>query len=303
MRALVTGAAGFVGSRLCQLLLDEGLEVITQVEGGRFDPLGSTRISGRLCDPAFCAKLETDVDVVFHLASEASQARFISAPKSTLERDFTSLTNVLEQCMVRPPRRFVYVSSALVYETEHAAPKTESSVIRASSLYASSKISGEALVTAYAGRSAFDYVLARPFNVYGPGQDPGSVVAEFIQMGCQGDIKVRDPYPVRDFIHVLDLCRALFAMASSEACANQPLNVGTGIGRTIGEVAEEIGSVFSQTGKRPDIVLPLPASRADVEPRVDSLVADIRRIEDALNWKPQIEFADGIAATINRMSL
>lgn len=302
MRALVTGAAGFVGSWLCQFLLNEGIEVIAQVEGGRFSALGSNQMPGRLADPAFCKMLTTDVDVVFHLASEASQARFMSAPQLTLARDFTSLTNVLEACVLRPPKRFVYISSALIYETTHDCPKIESSPTRASSFYASSKISGEALVTAYADSSDFDFVLARPFNVYGHGQDPSAVVAEFMQMGRQGEIKVRNPFPVRDFIHVSDLCRALLAMAKSNTCGNQILNVGTGIGRTIGEVAEEISLAFQQTGKRPRIALPSPPSLSGAEPQVESLVADISKIRDTLNWKPRIEFANGIAATISHLS-
>lgn len=298
VKALVTGAGGFIGRWLCRILAENGYDVTSQSERelpGSWGP--RTGLVGSLADERFHKSLPTDVDAVFHLASEASQAAFRASPQRTLSRDFTSLINVLARCATCGPARFVYVSSALVYDRTDSAPKTEEARVGAWSYYAASKISSEALSTAYASASGFQCTIARLFNVYGPDQTALAVVPELIAKGRRGRIEIRAANPVRDFVHVVDVCLALIKMAASASAQGATLNVGTGIGRSIGQVGEEIGAALAAVGNRPEVAVARKGAELTVD-RTDHLVADISKIGTMLQWQPRIPFSEGIAAIV-----
>ena len=177
-RVLVTGADGFIGSHLTQLLLDEGYSVRALslynsfgVNGWLEDVAASERleiVSGDVRDPAFCRMISRDVDTIFHLAALIAIPYSYVAPDSYVDTNIRGTLNMLQAARDCGVRRIIVTSTSEVYGTAIEVPITEHHPRQPQSPYSATKIGADALALSFYNAFSTPVVIARPFNTYGP---------------------------------------------------------------------------------------------------------------------------------------
>ena len=246
LRILVTGGAGYIGSHLVERLIRDGYNPITVLDNlsrGRTSNLaggwGSIRfVKGDIRDENTVTKLMQNTDLVFHLAA---QSNVIGAFQDV---DYSSSTNivgtavVLQAARAAGVRRVVFTSSREVYGDPSRLPVSETAPLSPKNAYGMSKVAGEMCCTMSAGQSPETAIL-RLANVYGA-RDYGRVIPLFIESALNGlPLTIYGGNQILDFVHVGHVVDALMKAACGEHVAG-PVNVGSGKGTTIVELAERI---------------------------------------------------------------
>jgi dTDP-glucose 4,6-dehydratase len=300
--ALVTGGAGFIGSHLCERLLEEGTRVVC-VDNFCTGRAGNVR--HLLDDPGFTLKaadlveplrLSEHVDVVFHLASAASPVDYMRLPVETLEAGSLGTRHALAVAE-RDGARFVLASTSEVYGDPLEYPQRESywgnvNPVGPRSVYDESKRYAESLTMAYHRARGADVGIARIFNTYGPRlrSDDGRVIPTFINQALAGEplTVAGDGHQTRSVCYVDDTVRGLMALADSDATG--PVNIGSDEELTVLSLAEYVRNF---TGSASEIVF--------VERPADDPVfrrPDLRLAESLLGWRPRIRLREGIRRTV-----
>lgn len=300
-RALVTGGAGFVGSHLCDRLLDDGWQVTA------LDSLVTGRVANltHLSDHPRFTFLEADVrdpvdwsgDCLFHLASRASPAAYDRARVDTLTTNAQGTLRMLEVAR-RTGARFVLASTSEVYGDPEQHPQREDYPGRVNptgprSCYDEGKRYAEALVAAAVHEWGIDARIARIFNTYGPRMDPedGRVVVAFMQALIGGR-----PLPVfgdgrqtRSLCYVDDLVNGLIRLADRPGLAGEVINLGNPDERTILDLADLVQRIAGRTvGVEHRPALPDDPHRRSPD------IAKARRL---LDWAPQVTLEEGLRRT------
>jgi UDP-glucuronate 4-epimerase len=301
MRALVTGAAGFIGSRLAARLLDDGHEVrgvdaLTPSydpddKRANLDPLrdreGFEFAEADLRD----APLEplVEVDAVFHLAAQPGvRSSWGESFADYAGHNVLATQRLLEACRdAAQAPSFVMASSSSVYGEAERHPTPEDLMPRPVSPYGVTKLAAEALLTAYAANFGLNGVTLRYFTVYGPGQRPDMAFHRFIRAALSGDaIEVfGDGEQTRDVTFVDDAVDATIA-AASVVGAPGPINVGGGSQVALNEVLDAIERITERE---------LRVERRDAAPGdVRHTSADLERARRLLGYSPQVGLEDGL---------
>lgn len=302
MRALVTGGAGFLGSHLCEALLDRGDTVVCvdDLSTGRINNIAAfsnhPRFTFLRSDVSTSLRLRGRLDLVAHLASPASPPDYHRLPLETLAVGSRGTENALKLAAVKGAR-FVLASTSEVYGDPTVHPQTESywgnvSSIGPRSVYDEAKRFAEAISMAYARSLGVNVGIIRIFNTFGPRMraEDGRVVSSFIAQALNGDPLTiyGDGRQTRSFCYVDDLVRGIVAMADSQETG--PINLGNPVERTVQELAE--------------LVLELTGSASPIEFHqlpVDDPTRrrpDISLAEDRLGWHPQISTEEGLHHTV-----
>lgn len=288
MRALVTGAAGFVGRHLVPQLEATGYEVTaTDLELDVSD------------EAAVCARVEALVpDVIVHLAAIASPPQAARAPELTYRVNFLGTRSVLEAAVRHAPEaRVLLVCSADAYgSSAPGSPAfTETAPLRPASPYARSKAAGELLGGAYAARG-LNVVSTRSFNHTGPGQSDAFVLSSFAKQAAEIAAGEREPLmrvgnldSVRDFLDVGDVVRAYVALCDRAVLANV-YNVASGTGVRVGDALDIILRV---AGVSPEVEI----DRARHRP-TDHAVGDAARLHAATGWEPIVPLEETLRGVV-----
>jgi len=299
MKCLVTGAAGFIGSHLTDLLLAEGHDVIAldDLSTGRLANLedarrhrGFTWIEADIADQRATVDLPA-VDWVFHIAGRADLVPSIEKPDEYFRVNVTGTFLALEYARKAAVRRFVYTASSTCYGTAKQVPTPEEYPCLPRHPYGLTKYLGEQLVIHWAQVYKLPAVSLRLFNVYGPRSRTtgtyGAVFGVFLRQKLAGApfTVVGDGTQTRDFTYVSDIARAFLAAATADNVSGEIFNVGSGDTYSINRLVELLGGESIFIPKRPG------------EP--DCTFADIRKITTAFKWKPQIGFEEGVARMLN----
>ena len=301
---LVTGGAGFIGSHVTERLVKLGhrVRVVDNLSTGRRENLahldGSIELMvGDLVDPEVCRRAVDGMQVVFHIAALPSVPRSLADPWASHNANVNSTLQLLLACKDSGVERVVYSSSSSVYGDTPRLPKTETAEPLPRSPYATSKLSGEQYVLAFARAGILPGVALRYFNVFGPRQDPASPYAAVIPLFYLGAINGRpiavfgDGEQTRDFTYVANVVDAnlLAATRPVNAVSGQAVNVGAGdrtsLNTLIG-MMEEVSGIDITREYRP----PRPG---DVR---DSL-ASLSRAKRVLRYTPQVKLREGLEAT------
>jgi nucleoside-diphosphate-sugar epimerase len=306
MRALVTGCAGFIGSRLTETLLQDGDHVVgvdcfnenygrseklRNIEHARewnefeFVPIDLSR--GELQD------LVADCDVVFHLAAEPGvRASWGTRFDAYLRNNVLATQHLLEAARSWPDKRFVYASSSSIYGQAETLPTPEDVTPQPFSPYGTTKLAGEHLCQLYHGNYGVQTVSLRYFSVYGPRQRPDMAFSTFCRAVVRGErITVfGDGRQTRDFTYVDDVVAATRAAAAAKGVEGGVYNVGGGSRISLADAIELLGEL----AERPLEVDNLAAQEGDVR----DTGADIERARRDLGFDPQTDFATGLAAEL-----
>ncbi|WP_347841249.1 UDP-glucuronic acid decarboxylase family protein [uncultured Draconibacterium sp.] len=303
-RILVTGGAGFVGSHLCERLLDEGNEVICL--DNYFT--GKKRKIIHLLDNPFFELIRHDVtqpyfievDEIYNLACPASPVHYQYNPIKTIKTSVMGAVNMLGLAK-RIKAKILQASTSEVYGDPAIHPQTEDywgnvNPIGIRSCYDEGKRCAESLFVNYHAQNEVLIKIIRIFNTYGPKMEPddGRVVSNFIIQALQGqDITIfGDGQQTRSFQYVSDLVEGMIRMMATEDSFTGPINIGNPGEFTMLELASEIIDI---TGSKSKIIhLPLP--KDDPTQRQP----DITLAKEKLNgWEPKIPLRDGLTKTIN----
>jgi UDP-glucose 4-epimerase len=287
MRVVITGGAGFIGRHLVQRYVASGHETLIvddfSASSARDLPPGVELIRADIADPATGRRLaRAHPDVVIHAAAQVSVSRSLRNPTRDRELNVVGTENVLRGA--RGARRFVFVSSGGAVYGE-AVTAREGDPARPVNFYGVHKWTAER----YVMLSGLPYAIARPANVYGPGQRSdleGGVVAIFCERA-----RKRQPLSIygdgeqcRDFVHVRDVVRAIAAMAETRHVGTW--NVGTGVATSLNELASLVEKARGQELQREH----LPPRPGDA--RLSTM--DISAAVAQLGWRPEIALADGL---------
>ena len=305
-RALVTGAAGFVGSHLVDRLIIEGYLVtgLDNLITGKLDNLNLARqsknfefenwdVSAKL--PSFNEKF----DLIFHAASPASPPKYFKYPIETMMVNSVGTKNCLDLA-TSDGSRFIYFSTSEIYGDPLEHPQREDywgnvNPIGPRSIYDEAKRFGEALVAQYVRDKKVDGGIVRIFNTYGPRLDlfDGRVVSTFIRQARNREALTvnGDGSQTRSFCYVTDLVEGIFLMAKSSEFG--PLNLGNPNEMTLNELVIEVGKFFDYEL----IVENKPALIDDPVRRKP----DISLANKKLNWKPLIQLEEGLKLLINSL--
>lgn len=309
-RALVTGADGFIGSHLTELLVDQGLTVRALAQYNSFNNWGWLEdvdckeaievVSGDIRDPHFCDRLMKDVDVVFNLAALIAIPYSYVAPDSYVDTNIRGTVNLCQAALRHGVRRFIQTSTSEVYGTALYVPMDEKHPVQPQSPYAASKIASDAMAMSF--HNAFDLpvTLARPFNTYGPRQSARAVIPAMIVQIASGvkTIKVGDLTPTRDFNFVLDTCRGLLALAECEAANGETVNIGSNFEISIRDTIEMIKTVM---GSDVEFVIDPDRIRPG-KSEVLRLWCDNTKIKQLTGFTPRHSFSQGLEETVSWMS-
>ena len=305
-RALVTGAAGFVGSHLVDRLIAEGSFVtgLDNLITGNLDNLSLARQSKNFefknCDisanlPSFNQKF----DLIFHAASPASPPKYFKYPIETMMVNSVGTKNCLDLA-TSDGARFIYFSTSEVYGDPLEHPQRENywgnvNPIGPRSIYDEAKRFGEALVAQYVRDKKVDGGIVRIFNTYGPRLDlfDGRVVSTFIRQARNREsLTVNgDGTQTRSFCYVTDLVEGIFLMAKSSEFG--PINLGNPNEMTLNELVIEVNNFF-------DYELKVENKPALVDDPIRRK-PDISLASKELNWKPVVELKEGLKLLINSL--
>lgn len=302
MEHLVSGAAGFIGSHLCERLLADGHSVLG------LDNLitGSQRNLAHLANHSRFRFMQHDVtqplelarrfDHVWHLASLASPKEYLAHPIETLESGSTGTRNML-QIARRDRARFLVTSTSECYGDPLQHPQVETywgnvNPVGVRSCYDESKRYAEAMTMAYHRYYGVRTNIARIFNTYGPRMalKDGRVVPAFLDQALQGQPLTifGDGTQTRSFCYVSDMVDGLVRLASSEE--RLPINLGNPVELTILEFAERIRLLMD--AELPIVFEPLPQD--DPQKRRP----DISKARRLLGWEPKVKLEDGLRETV-----
>src|SRR3954452_17672893 len=300
--ALVTGGAGFLGSHLCDYLLDRGNRVIC---ADNFDT-GSLRNIAHLkrddfrflhIDITNHFEIDEPLDFVFHMASPPSPIDYARLPLHTLKVGAYGTHNTLGLAKIKRAR-FLLASTSEVYGDPLVHPQPETywgnvNPIGPRGVYDEAKRYAEALTMAYLRQQGVDTCIARIFNTFGPRlrANDGRAIPTFLaQALADRPLTVfGDGSQTRSFCYVDDLIRGLIALA--ESGVHEPINLGNPEEMTLLEMAQ---LVIELTESRSEVVFEaLPVD----DPKVRQ--PDITRARDLLNWEPQIDIREGLRRTID----
>ena len=301
-RALVTGGAGFLGSHLCERLLNDGYSVICV---DNYYSSTKDNIAHLLDNPRFevirhdvTFPLYVEVDEIYHLACPASPIHYQRDPVQTTKTAVHGSINMLGLAK-RPGAKILLTSTSEIYGDPLVHPQTEDywgnvNPIGPRACYDAGKRAAETLFFDYHRQHNLHIKVVRLFNTYGPRMHPhdGRVVSNFVVSALTGKpITIYgEGQQTRSFCYVDDLIDGLIAMMNSGDDVTGPINLGNPGEFTIAELAAE---VIKQTGVDPGIeYLPLPPD--DPTRRQP----DITRAKQTLGWEPTIELKAGLAKTI-----
>jgi UDP-glucose 4-epimerase len=299
--AVVTGAAGFIGSHMVDVLLEQGHRVrgIDNLWGGREENLAHLRNNN---DFVFVRKdirdlgtedaLFKDVDNVFHFAGIGDIVPSIDRPMDYLSVNVMGTVHTLEAARHAGVKKFVYAASSSCYGLATELPTTENAPIAPQYPYALSKYLGEQSALHWGQVYRLPVISIRMFNVYGPRSRTsgvyGAVFGVFLAQKLAGKpfTVVGDGTQRRDFVYVRDVARAFLLAARSER-RQEIYNLGANRPQPVNRLVELLGGAVVNLPKRPG------------EP--DCTWADIRKIQSQLGWAPEVSFEEGVGVMLRNI--
>ncbi len=246
-KVLVTGADGFIGSHLTELLVREGYEVKALSQYNSFNYWGWLEdvnclkdievLSGDVRDPHYCKHITKDVGLVFHLAALIAIPYSYVAPDSYVDTNVKGTLNICQAALENGVQRVIHTSTSEVYGTAQYVPIDEKHPLQAQSPYSASKIGADAMAMSFFNSFDLPLTIARPFNTYGPRQSARAVIPTIITQIASGkkQIKLGDVSPTRDFNYVADTCRGFLELARCEKAVGETVNIGSNYEISVGD--------------------------------------------------------------------
>lgn len=309
-KVFVTGADGFIGSHLVELLVTEGASVRAMVYYNSWNERGWLRevapfvmdgvelFPGDIRDSERVRNGVRGCDYVFHLSSLIAIPYSYEAPRAYLDTNISGALNVLQACRESESlTRMLHVSTSEVYGSAQQVPIPETHPLVGQSPYSASKIGADKLVESYHLTFGLPVVTARPFNTYGPRQTARAVIptiASQLLTGCK-ELRLGSLTPTRDFNFVTDTARGMMALGLCQDAEGKAVNIGSGQEWSIGRTVELLCEL---SGREVEVVTECVRIRPE-KSEVSRLLADNTLIHTLTDWSSEIPFRDGLLRTLD----
>lgn len=290
---VVTGVAGFIGSRVAARMAAEGFEVVgvDDLSSGKQSNVPSSIdfIQGNLADTQTISNLPKSAELVLHLAGQSSGEMSFDDPVADLEKNTISTLNLIRYGIAINASKLVYASSMSVYGNVPDAPISEDEHVAPLSCYGVGKLAAENYLNVFCKQ--LPSVSLRMFNVYGPGQDmtnlrQGMVSIYLAQALTSKHIVVKGSLDrFRDFIYIDDVVDAWFRVATLEDIGSNTINIATGARTTVAQVLEAVQSHVA--GTTVEVADSTPGDQ-------NGIYADTTRMRSLLGMSDLVKLADGI---------
>ena len=307
-KILVTGAEGFIGSHLTELLVKEGYDVRAMVQYNSFNNWGwidtfdediKNKLDiflGDVRDPNGVKTAMKNVDAVFHLAALIAIPYSYHSPDMYVDTNIKGTLNILQAARDLGTKRILVTSTSEVYGTAQYVPIDEKHPYQGQSPYSATKIGADRLAESFYRSFNLPVTIVRPFNTYGPRQSARAVIPTIITQLLAGkkEIKLGSLTPTRDFNYVKDTARGFLEIYKSDKTIGEEINIATQKEITIGELAEELIRQIN-----PDARIICDEQRVRPEKsEVNRLLGSNEKIKKMTDWRPQYTFEEGLAETI-----
>jgi NAD dependent epimerase/dehydratase len=307
-QVLVTGAGGFIGSHLAELLARAGANVrafVRYTSRGDHgwledaDPEAAKAIEvfrGDLANPEAVSDAMRGCEVVFHLGALIPIPYSYRHPREFVTANVEGTLNVLEAARRGERARIVHTSTSEVYGTAQTVPIDEEHRLHPQSPYAASKVAADQLALSFQRSFGTPVVVVRPFNTYGPRQSARAVIPTIVTQAISRDVvELGATSPTRDFLYVEDTALGVVRCAEAEGVEGEVINLGTGTEVSIAEIAERVMRLLGH-----DVPVELDKNRLrPQDSEVERLVADTTKAKDLLGWEPSVELDEGLQRTID----
>jgi NAD dependent epimerase/dehydratase len=305
-KTLITGADGFIGSHLTELLVRQGHTVKALSQYNSFNHWGWLEdlsclpdievVSGDVRDPHFCRHITKDVGQVFHLAALIAIPYSYVAPQSYVDTNVNGTLNMCQAALDNGVERFIHTSTSEVYGTAQYVPINEAHPLQPQSPYSASKIGADAIAMSFHHAFGLPLTVARPFNTYGPRQSARAVIPTIIGQIASGvgQIKLGDTTPTRDFNFVSDTCQGFAQLAQSAEAIGEVVNIGS---NTEISVADTLNMIKDIMHSQVEFV----SEDARLRPgqsEVFRLWCDNQKIHQLTGYQAQVGLREGLTKTI-----
>ena len=305
-RILVTGADGFIGSHLVEMLHARGHQVRALAQYNSFNHWGWLEdasckrdieiISGDVRDPHLCRKITKDMDAVMHLAALIAIPYSYVAPDSYVQTNITGTLNICQASLDNNVKRIIHTSTSEVYGTAQYVPIDEKHPLQPQSPYSASKIAADAMVMSFYNAFGLPATVARPFNTYGPRQSARAVIPTIITQIAQGmkEIKLGDVSPSRDFNYVEDTCLGFLHLLDHDVTIGKTLNISSNFEISVQDTLHMIKDIMQS-----DVQFITDSQRLRPEKsEVFRLWGDNRVIRELTGFEPRHSLRMGLEKTI-----
>jgi len=308
MKALVTGAGGFIGSHLVEELVRDGYSVRAFVHYNsknywyHLEKLpteilsGIEVVAGDVADAFAVDRVVEGCDVVFHLAALIGIPYSYLAPAAYVSTNVLGTMNVLEACRHHGVGRLVHTSTSETYGTAQYVPIDEKHPMVGQSPYSATKIAADKLVESYFLSFELPATVVRPFNTYGPRQSARAIIPTIISQALAlGKVTLGNLDPVRDLTFVTDTARGFIAAARSDRTRGEVVNLGVGEGCSVRELVERIGKLLGME------LIPRQDTRRVRPPasEVQRLISNNSKVRGLTDWAPRVSLEEGLRRTID----
>lgn len=306
MKALVTGADGFIGSHLTELLLSEGYHVRGLSLYNSFNNWGWLEdiepnknlevVCGDVRDPGFCRQITKDVDIIYHLAALIAIPYSYIAPDSYIDTNVRGTLNICQAAKDNGVGRILVTSTSEVYGTARYVPIDENHPLQPQSPYSASKIGADAIAMSFHNAFNLPLTIVRPFNTYGPRQSARAVIPTIITQIAAGATRIMlgDLSPTRDFNYVADTCHGFLSIANCDRAIGEVVNIGSDTEISMKDTLDIIKQIMHS-----DVVFETDEQRIRPEKsEVFRLWCDNSRIRSWTGYAPKYSIQDGLAKTV-----
>ncbi len=309
---LVTGADGFIGSHLTEILVNKGFQVRAFCfynsfnSWGWLDTLDKTILdqveifTGDIRDPNGVREAIKGVDIVYHLAALIAIPFSYHSPDSYVDTNVKGTLNVLQAARDHEVERILVTSTSEVYGTAQFVPITESHPKQPQSPYSATKIGADSISDSFYRSFDLPVTIVRPFNTYGPRQSARAVIPTIISQLLSGkdEIKLGDITPTRDLLYVNDTVKGFLAISNCDDLIGEEVNIATQSEISIGNLAQEM---IDQINPKAKIVTDNNRLRP-AKSEVFRLFGSNEKLRKYTTWEPEYDLKSGLKKTIEWFS-
>jgi NAD dependent epimerase/dehydratase len=307
-KVLVTGADGFIGSHLVELLLEQGHQVKAFVHYNSFNSWGWLDtlpkekrsqldvFAGDVRDPNGVRTALKDVQVVFHLAALIGIPHSYHSPDSYIDTNIRGTLNVLQAARDLQTERVLVTSTSEVYGTAQYVPIDERHPRQGQSPYSATKIGADALADSFFRSFGLPVTVVRPFNTYGPRQSARAIIPTIITqlLAGQQQIELGALHPTRDLVFVKDTVRAFTEIANHSSAIGEEINIATEQEISMRDLAQMLIGMI-----RPSAEIVSGDARLRPEAsEVNRLMGSAQKLHNLVGWKPSISLREGLEQTV-----
>lgn len=305
-KVLVTGADGFIGSHLTEMLLEQGYKVKALSYYNSFNDWGWLNdikhpelevVTGDVRDPHFCKHITQDVEIIFHLAALIAIPYSYVAPDSYVDTNIKGTLNICQAAKENEVKKVLVTSTSEVYGTARYVPIDEHHPKQPQSPYSATKIGADAIAMSFYNAFALPVVLVRPFNTYGPRQSARAIIPTIITQIANGkkEIKLGDLTPTRDFNFVKDTCKGFIELSKCDAAIGQEVNICSNNEISMRDTLNLIARLMNSDVK-------FIEDQARIRPKnseVFRLWGDNAKVKSLTGYEPSYSLEEGLKETIN----